>query len=37
MTLVKSIPSPLFQDFVKDSIKESGATISSIETALKKT
>ena len=36
MTLVKSIPSPLFQDFVKDSIKERGATISSIETALKK-
>lgn len=36
MTLVKSIPSPIFQDFVKDSIKERGATISSIETALKK-
>lgn len=36
MTLVKSISSPLFQDFVKDSIKESGATISTIETALKK-
>lgn len=36
MALVKSIPSPIFQDFVKDSIKEKGATISAIETALKK-
>ena len=36
MTLVKSIQSPIFQDFVKDSIKERGATISTIETALRK-
>lgn len=36
MMLVKSIPSPIFQDFVKDSIKERGATISTIETALRK-
>ena len=36
MTLVKSIPSPIFQNLVKDAIRENGATISSIETAVKK-
>lgn len=34
MSLVKSISLPIFQDFVKNSIKVKGATISAIETAV---
>lgn len=36
MALVKSIPSPIFQNLVKDAIKENGATISAIDTAIRK-
>ena len=36
MALVKSIPLPIFQNFVKDAIKENGATISAIDTAVRK-
>lgn len=36
MSLVKSIPSPIFQNLVKDAIKENGATISAIDTAVRK-
>ena len=32
--LVKSIPSPIFQDFVKESIQTRGATISAIDIAV---
>ena len=34
IALVKSIPSPIFQDFVKDSIQTRGATISAIDVAV---
>jgi len=34
IALVKSIPSPIFQDFVKDSIQTRGATISAIDIAV---
>ena len=34
IALVKSIPSPIFQDFVKDSIQARGATISAIDVAV---
>lgn len=34
IALVKSIPSPIFQDFVKDSIQIRGATISAIDVAV---
>lgn len=36
MALVKSISSPIFQNLVKDAIKENGATISAIDTAVRK-
>lgn len=36
MALVKSIPSPIFQNLVKDAIRENGATISAIDTAVRK-
>lgn len=36
MALVKSIPLPIFQNLVKDAIKENGATISAIDTAVRK-
>lgn len=36
MALVKSIPSLIFQNLVKDAIKENGATISAIDTAIRK-
>lgn len=36
MALVKSISSPIFQNLVKDAIKENGATISAIEKAVRK-
>lgn len=34
IALVKSIPSPIFQDFVKDSIQTRGDTISAIDVAV---
>lgn len=34
IALVKSIPSPIFQEFVKDSIQTRGATISAIDIAV---
>lgn len=34
IALVKSIPSPIFQDFVKESIQTRGATISAIDIAI---
>lgn len=34
IALVKSIPSPIFQDFVKDSIQTRGASISAIDIAV---
>ena len=34
IALVKSIPSPIFQDFVKESIQTRGATILAIEIAV---
>lgn len=34
IALVKSIPSPIFQDFVKESIQTRGATISAIDIAV---
>lgn len=36
VVLIKAIPLPIFQEFVKDSIKIKGATISAIETAVSK-
>ena len=36
MALVKSISPPIFQDLVKNAIKENGATISAIEIAVRK-